>query len=417
MKLFTRYNRIILLVVVTVFLLWSIVYYFLLKSILIHEVDEVMSHRKTRTERFVQQTGHLPVLDRMGEVRVNYTLVKYPIKGIQSSFENLYDSLENSFGTFRKGVFTIPVKGQIYQVTLERPLGGTENLLITIIAVTLSTILVVLIISLFINRIVLRTLWQPFYHTIAAMRSFKLGKVKEVKLPETTIEEFVFLGDNLKETIQKVEEEYQVLKEFTENASHELQTPLALIRSKLDLVIQREDLSEAQSEELREIYSAVKRLSRLSGSLLLLAKIENQQFEQTEAINLKKKIEEKVQQFQELWKNNELHVHCNLQEAIIESNADLTDILLNNLLSNASRHNIVGGSIEISLKPNQFSVSNTGGKKHLDSKRIFRRFYKENAHNDHNGLGLSIIKQICEQSHIQIAYFFETGKHTFQLNW
>ena len=101
MKLFTRYNRIILLIIVLVFVIWSIVYYFLLSYILLKEVDEVMSHRKTRTERFVQQTGHLPVLDRMGEVRVNYTLVKYPVKGIQSSFENLYDSLENSFGTFR----------------------------------------------------------------------------------------------------------------------------------------------------------------------------------------------------------------------------------------------------------------------------------------------------------------------------
>ncbi|MCW3110217.1 MAG: hypothetical protein JWQ09_4723, partial [Segetibacter sp.] len=238
------------------FLLWSIVYYFLLNYILLKEVDEVMNHRKTRMEHYVQQTGRFPVPDRMGEVRIDYTLVKHPIKGIQYSFENLYDSLENLFGTFRKGVFTISVKGQIYQVTLERPLAGTRSLLITIIMVTLSTILVVLAISLFINRVLLRRLWQPFYDTIAAIRSFKLGKVKEVRLPETTIEEFVFLGDNLKETIHKVAEEYEVLKEFTENASHELQTPLALIRSKLDLVIQREDLSEAQSEELKEIYSA-----------------------------------------------------------------------------------------------------------------------------------------------------------------
>ncbi|MCW3110691.1 MAG: integral rane sensor signal transduction histidine kinase [Segetibacter sp.] len=417
MKLFTRYNRIILLVMVLMFLLWSIVYYFLLNYILLKEVDEVMNHRKTRMEHYVQQTGHFPVPDRMGEVRIDYTLVKHPIPGIQTSFVHLYDSIENSTSTFRKVVFTIPVRGLIYQVTLVRPLAGTRSLLITIVMVTLSTILVVLIISLLINRILLRRLWQPFYDTIAAIRSFKLGKVKEVRLPETTIEEFVFLGDNLKETIHKVAEEYEVLKEFTENASHELQTPLALIRSKLDLVIQREDLSEAQSEELKEIYSAVKRLSRLSGSLLLLTKIENQQFEQITVINLKEKIEDKVLQFHELWKNNELSLHCHLKEAVIESNVDLTDILLNNLLSNASRHNIMGGSIEISLQPNQLSVSNTGTKKQLDSNRIFRRFYKEESHSHHNGLGLSIIKQICEQSNIQVTYFFKNGKHTFQLNW
>src|ERR1700712_4457823 len=109
MKLFTRYNRIILPVMIFVFVLWSIIYYFLLNYILILEVDEVMNHRIARMEHFVQQTGHLPVPDRMGEVRVDYTLVKYPINGIQSSFINLYDSIENQAGTFRKVVFTIPV--------------------------------------------------------------------------------------------------------------------------------------------------------------------------------------------------------------------------------------------------------------------------------------------------------------------
>lgn len=416
MKLFTRYNRIVLLVMVLVFLLSSIVYYFLLNYILIQEVDEVLNHRKIRMERYARQTGHLPVFDRMGEVRVNYTLVQQPITGIHSSFVKAYDSIENSASTFRKFVFTLPAEGQIYQVTLLRPLAGTRNLAMTIILVTLSTILVILTISLLINRIMLRRLWQPFYDTISAMRSYKLGKVKEVGLPQTTIEEFVFLNDSLKDTIQKAEEEYQVLKEFTENASHELQTPLAIIRSKLDLIIQREDLSEAQSEEMKEIYAEVKKLSRLSGSLLLLAKIENQQFEQVSVINLKERVEKKVQQFQELWKNSEINLNSHVQEAAIRANGDLTDILLNNLLSNASRHNIKGGSIDIHLQAHQLSVSNTGSPKALNSKRIFRRFYKEETNSQHNGLGLSIIKQICEQSDIQITYFFKNGKHVFQLN-
>src|ERR1700730_11608000 len=417
MKLFTRYNRIILLILVVVFLLSSIVYYFLLNYILIGEVDEELNNRVAKMEGFVRQTGHLPVPDGMGDVRVHYALVPRTATGIHSTLVNLFDSTENAFGTFRKFVFTLPVNGQIYEVTLARPLEGTQRLSITIILVTLSTILLILITSILISRTLLHRLWQPFYLTIAAMRSFKLGKVKEVSLPQTSIDEFEFLNDNLKDTIQRAEEEYQVLKEFTENASHELQTPLAIIRSKLDLFIQREDLSEAQSEELKEIYLAVKRLSRLSGSLLLLTKIENQQFEQVSVINLKEKIEEKVQQFQDLWKNNQLNLHCEMQEAIIRSNADLTDILLNNLLSNASRHNIKGGSIDIHLQAHQLTVSNTGSSKPLDPKRIFKRFYKEEAHSHHNGLGLSIIKQICEQSGIQITYFYKNGKHVFKLNW
>ncbi|MDB5121527.1 MAG: integral rane sensor signal transduction histidine kinase [Sphingobacteriales bacterium] len=416
MKLFTRYNRIILLMMVLLFLISSILYYFLLNYILLREVDEVLHHRIVRMERFAHQTGRFPVPDAMGEVRVRYTLIKQPITGIQSSFVTAFDSLENSTGIFRKFVFTLPVNGQVYQVTLLRPLTRTRSLSITIILVTLSTILAILVLIQVINRTLLHRLWQPFYSIIEAMRSFKLGKIKEVELPETNILEFIFLRDNLKETIHRAEEEYQDLKEFTENASHELQMPLAIIRSKLDLLIQREDLSEAQSEELKEIYMAVKKISRLNGSLLLLRKIENHQFQETTLLNFKDKIEEKVQQFEELWKGNKLKLHCHMQDGFIQANEDLIDILLNNLLSNSSRHNIGGGAIFVNLQDRQLTVSNTGSPKVLDSKRIFTRFYKE-GRTHHNGLGLSIIKQICDQSHIQIEYLYDNGKHTFELNW
>jgi signal transduction histidine kinase len=283
--------------------------------------------------------------------------------------------------------------------------------------VTLTIILIILIISVFTGRIVLKKLWHPFYETIAAMRSYKLGKVKDVQLPPTVINEFTILNENLIDTIRKAEEEYQSLKEFTENASHELQTPLAVIRSKLDLLIQKEDLSKEQSEELEDIYESVKKMSQLSRSLLLMTKIGNQQFGQVSNIDFKEKIDEKVNQFQELWNNKQLQLRCQLDEVFITANENLTDILLNNLLSNASRHNIKGGSIDIHLQERQLTVSNTGLLKALDSKRIFRRFYKEEANSQHNGLGLSIIKQICEQSNIQIAYSYEDGSHIFQLNW
>ena len=186
MKLFTRYNRIVMLITVLIFLISSIVYYFLLDIILRQEVDEVFSHRRARTENYVLATGELPMPDRMGEVRVTYTAVPEPIKE-QHSYVTRYDSLENKTAPFRKFIFTLPVKDKIYQVTLERPLAGTRNLATTIILVTLATILVILFISVLLNRIVLRKLWQPFYATIAAMRSYKLGKVKEVQLPATNI--------------------------------------------------------------------------------------------------------------------------------------------------------------------------------------------------------------------------------------
>jgi signal transduction histidine kinase len=405
-----------MVVTVLIFVISSIVYYFLLDQVLLSQVDQVLSHKKTRMENFVSATGSLPIPDNIGEVKVSFIPLSKPVVELHS-FVTLYDSIENKYAPFRKFVFTLPVKDKLYQVTLTRPLAESRDLLSTIILVTLTIILTILLISVFTGRVVLKKLWHPFYATVAAMRSYKLGKVEEVQLPSTSINEFAFLNENLRDTMLKAEEEYQSLKQFSENASHELQTPLAVIRSKLDLLIQKEDLSEIQSEELKDIYESVKKMSQLSRSLLLMTKIGNQQFGKVTDINLKGKIEEKLKQFQELWNDNQLHLRCQLGEAIINANENLTDILLNNLLSNASRHNIKGGSIDIHLKDHQLTVSNTGLLKPLDPKRIFRRFYKEEANSQHNGLGLSIIKQICEQSNIQIVYSYENGNHIFQLKW
>ncbi|MDH7459976.1 HAMP domain-containing sensor histidine kinase [Chitinophagaceae bacterium 26-R-25] len=417
MKLFTRYNRIVLGATLGLFLLSSIFYYYLLNYILLSKVDDVLNHKIVRMQRYVQQTGALPELDDMGEVKVKFLPVREPLPEVEKSFVELFDSAEMKMSPFRKYVFTLPTRGQVYQVTMVRPMAGTRNLFVTIILATMSLGFVVLLISFWINRTFLQRLWQPFYSTIAAMRSFQLGKVKEVKLAKTDIDEFAFLNDNLTETMEKAEEDYRMLKQFTENASHELQTPLAVIRSKLDMLIQQEDMSQRRSEEIREIYAEVKKLSRLNRSLLLLTKIENHQFEEAGEIDLKEKIGTKVEQMKEVWKDHDIRFQCQLQEASIWMNADLADILLNNLLSNANRHNREGGVVQIELTSHQLSICNTGERKPLNQKKIFQRFYKEQVHSDHHGLGLSIIKQVCEQWNIKITYNYKNDLHSFHLNW
>src|SRR2546423_5396692 len=145
MKLFTRYNRIIILIMILIFLLSSIFYYFFLYYILIGEVDRELNYRKGKMERFVRETGKLPVPDNLGDVQVNYVLTDKTFKTSQFSLIKLFDSSEKNIWTFRKLVFTLPVGQQIYQVILVRPLEATKRLSLTIIFGTLSTILVILI--------------------------------------------------------------------------------------------------------------------------------------------------------------------------------------------------------------------------------------------------------------------------------
>ena len=152
-------------------------------------------------------------------------------------------------------------------------------------------------------------------------------------------------------------------------------------------------------------------------SLLLLAKIENQQFDNVRPMNMKQVTEEKIHQFQELWQSHNITVSHKLDDSNIEISPDLLDVLLNNLFSNASNHNISRGYISIELTPNQFVISNTGIQSSLDEKRLFSRFYKEAVNSNSNGLGLSIIKQISKVSSIAAMYRFTDEMHSFILSW
>lgn len=417
MKLFTRFNRINLSVMVLVFLVSGAIYYLLLSGVFVHELDEALHEYRDRLHHYVQVHKRLPDFDsNFDEIDFTYRPVDKAHERSLSSVRR-YDKEEGKYGLFRQFVFTEQVNNQVYEINIARPVEGTRLVTKTVAAITLSLLLLIIVLSIILNRVILRKLWRPFYHTINELKGFRLSDKKMPQFPETDIEEFAFMNRSLTDVIHMANDEYRTLKEFTENASHELQTPLAIIRSKLDLVIQEEGLSENQTSALTSAYAGIHRLTRLNQSLLLLAKIENQQFADTGEIALKEKLEDKLQQFHEFWAGNKIQVSEVLRPATITANAALVDLLLNNLLSNAGKHNKAGGEIVIMLRPGRLSVSNTGPAEKLDKGKLFHRFYKQVANSPNNGLGLSIVKQICDCSGIDITYEFDGLHHSFVLTW
>jgi len=212
----------------------------------------------------------------------------------------------------------------------------------------------------------------------------------------------------------RVKNEYQNLKTFTENASHEMMTPIAVITSKLDTLIQDETLSANQYAQINDIYAATNRLARLNQSLLLLVKIENDLVQDSAVLNLKEVILEKLHQFNELIQNKHINVIYTLEEKEINASKYLVDILINNLFSNAIKHNSTYGSIRINLTGNQLLFQNTGDKDPLNPGEIFERFQKSKT-SEGTGLGLTIAKNICSQYNFKLNYYFEEPLHTFQI--
>ncbi|HEY4966254.1 MAG TPA: HAMP domain-containing sensor histidine kinase [Puia sp.] len=415
MKLFTRYFRINLVATLLIFLLASIAFYFLLWYVMIAQVDEDLKIEQREIESYVAKYERPPEPITVKDQRISFETTD--IREKSRSFQTIRSFEPHEHDDFREISFTIPVGDHWLLFRVSKSLEGMRNMNRSIISISLLTVILILLVSLLINRWLIRHLWQPFYDTLSGIKKYRLGEQKKTGFPKSSIDEFNLLNHTLDQFIAGAEKEYTTLREFTENASHELQTPLAVVRSKLDTLIQDEHLSEAQSQAAQSAYEAIQKMARLNQSLLLLSKIENKQFSETEPVDLKKAIEEKMADWQELWQTKGLVMDAALEPRSVIMNPQLADILLNNLFSNATRHTPGGGTVKILLQEKTFTMSNTAAGTSLDMGKLFQRFSKGGQPTDQYGLGLSIIRQIAEVSGIKVDYRFANGLHIFTISF
>jgi signal transduction histidine kinase len=415
MKLFTRYFRINLLATLFIFLLASIAFYFLLWYVMIAQVDEDLKIEQREIESYVSRYHKPPEPITVKDQRMSYEATG--IREKKPEFRTIKSSDPRESEDFRQISFSLPVGDHWLLFKVSKSLEGMQNMNRSIISISLLTIILILLVSLLINRWLIRRLWQPFYNTLTGIKKYRLGENKNPDFARSRIDEFNLLNSTLDQFILNAEKEYSMLREFTENASHELQTPLAVVRSKLDTLIQDEHLSESQSQAAQTAYEAIQKMARLNQSLLLLSKIENRQFSETRLIDFKKAVQEKMTDWHELWLSKNIRVNAILEPGTVTMNPQLADILLNNLFSNATRHSPENGSVGLRFQAKQFIMSNSAASGPLDPKKLFQRFSKGGQATDQYGLGLSIIRQIAEVSQIRVDYHFAEGQHIFTISF
>lgn len=298
------------------------------------------------------------------------------------------------------------------------PEAGREDKFLIIGAVTLLSVIffVLLIIGLvLVNRRLSQRLWQPFYKSLEKIRGFDLDRRKDVSFEKTGITEFDELNDSLRRLIGANLDVYNQQKEFADNASHELQTPLAIVQSKLELLSQNDALTDEQYHLIEEALAAVARAGRINKNLLLLTKIENSQFADKQSIDIGELLQELGTQFAPFFDNKHLRTEMRISGRItVEGNRSLMEILLSNLLTNAIRYTPTGGTVTITLSKGRLLISNPGTAS-LNADQLFRRFASASASVTGTGLGLALVKQICLRYQWQASYQFENGQHHFSI--
>jgi signal transduction histidine kinase len=252
-----------------------------------------------------------------------------------------------------------------------------------------------------------------------------LEQLKKYKIDDSpitfdsaSIKEFSELNNVLTVMTEKIHADYINQKQFIENASHEIQTPLAVIKSKIELLIQSATISESDMQIIQSVYNASNKLSALNKALLLLSKIENYQFKDVEEIQFKTLIEKTLGHFEDIISLKNISIKKNYQSLPSHKmNPILTDILISNLFQNAIRHNINGGSITVQLEERSIIISNTSASSITNTDELFQRFKKNEASAESIGLGLAIVKEICDTNAIQIIYDCKESIHTIKLRF
>ncbi len=304
-----------------------------------------------------------------------------------------------------------------YLLTVETNVEETEETVVAIAILTFLFFLILVVGFLILNRRLSVKLWQPFKNTLAKLKAFNLNSQSNISFERSSIIEFEELNVALKKLIEHTVSVYKSQKEFTENASHELQTPLAIIKNKLDILLQKEALTNRQYQLIEDINNALTRVSRINKNLLLLAKIENHQFDGSETINLSELTEECIEQLQEHFSNKQLSLKKSLEkDCFVSGNRVLIEILINNLLLNSIRHNLQKGTVEINLSKSGYIISNSGNKA-LEKEQLFRRFKKTSDESSGSGLGLAIVEQICKRHQWKITYEFHQETHIFKISF
>lgn len=402
----------------------TFVFYFVLQQLYYVDVDEALLLRRDEV------AAKLPLLASPADLtlwqRLDRDLELRPLRSGEAApptrivGEKRYLAAANEWEPYRTLTTTVPYQGQPYRLVLRSSLVESEDLLAAI-GLAQAGLLVVLLGGLvLVQQRVARRLWQPFYQTLAQLRRFRLDQRAPVELAASPTLEFQELNTALTDLLTQHRRLYHSQKEFTENAAHEMQTPLAVQHTKLELLAQQPDLSEEQAQHLDALLAVTQRLARLNRSLLLLARLENQQFAADEQVELSQVLTSLTAQVQEQIEAAGLSLTLALAAPVtLRANATLVEILVSNLLVNAIRHNGPGGTVAVTLTAGQLTVENTGRAEALPAGREFARFRKDALSAAGGvGLGLAISRQICDTCGLTLAYeFAPPNRHRFTVGW
>lgn len=413
MKLINKISYYFLFSSVLIFIIVSAGLYFVIENTITSETDEQLLNISQKAVQELKSGSAVSFSPFVDIIPVNQANDKNEFKDV------LIKSNEEDDGEpFRQLTTFVNVNGKNYKIIVRISLIEKEDMLYSIVLVVSSTFLLFILILYFTNKIISKKILKDFYDTLNKIENFSLKNDVQLQLTNSKIEEFEQLNKSLLFLAAKAKSEYCSLKEFSEETNHEIQTPISVIKSKLELLLQSNDLSEDNLSLLDTSLKNFSKLERINKSLLLLNKLEHKDLFETTIINLAEELDNVTATYNDFIVSKKIALSRSLKNDIeIKANRQLINILLSNIFSNAIKHNVNSGKINIELKNNELIISNTGQVPKGNTEKFFERFYKESTSTESVGLGLTIAKKICDLYRIDIRNNFSDNLHSVILTF
>lgn len=393
MKLINKISLFFLYASIPIIIIVSIGLYFVIENTVTNETDEQLINISKKVEEELKSAKTIS-FSPFVEVSVidNTESPKYKFENI------LLTSHDDDEGElFRQLTSYAKVNGINYKIITRVSLIEKEDMLFTIINITIGAIFLLVLIMYFANKIISKKILSDFYDTLKKLENFSLKNDDKLTLINSKIEEFEQLNNSLLYLAEKAKSEYRSLKEFSEELNHEIQTPISVLKSKLEMLLQSNNITEENLALLEASLKNLNKLERINKSILLLNKLEHKDLFESTQLNLSAEIKNVLNDYNDFISSKNLTLSQNLYEHFtITANHSLINILVNNLISNAIKHNVNNGEIKIELKNNELIISNSIQPSKKNPEKYFERFYKESNSTESVGLGLTIAKKICD---------------------
>ena len=406
--LIKKTSRTFLLTGIFLATLSCIALYFYTRDLLQSEIEEELHSTEGRITDAIKNHQTLYSLAPITEVTIVDSIKPETLKDTL-----LFDPSQNEMELFRELSTYKTIDNVTYHIVIRTLVVETEEILIAIVLSNIIIFSLAFIFLFYFNTAQNLRIWKPFFDNINQMKRFSVTSNEPLELVESDVLEFSELQTHIQSLTNKVKIDYENLKQFTENVSHEIQTPLAIIQAKIDNIINEHSINDKQFEQVTSIQKDIQRLKQLNKKITILTKIDNNQFVNIEEVSISQIVNEKVADYKELEIKNIVHLAD--ENLVVSIDPYLAEILVNNLISNAIKHSLQNENIIIYTNQNSIIVCNPGEKAIQNPEKLHLRFYREKNNFKSTGLGLSIIQKICELHGYTMSYKFENDLHVFTI--